>query len=209
MQITRSIRTATVLTLGVVIVAGIVLTQIVGAADSKPKLLEVGQAAPDFTLKDVVKDKEYQLSKVREKGPVVLIFSSQKCPYSLKADPYLSKLSEEYKEKGVHFLSIDSHSDTPPPEIKAYVEEKKLAFPVLKDDQNKYADAVGATRTPEIFLIGKDGKLLYHGAPSNQKEPGAADFEAYLKTALDEVLEGKAVSRPKVNAWGCTIKRVN
>jgi peroxiredoxin len=174
------------------------------AAESKVKL---GEKMPDFTLQGI-DGKEYTLSKVVEKGPAVLIFSSQKCPYSQKADPVLSKLYKVYKNKGVTFLSIDSHKATPLEEINAYAKEKELAYVVLKDPANEYADAVGAQKTPEVFIVGKDSKLLYHGGPNNQKDPEDAEFKDYVKGALDDILGGNEVATPKTKTFGCTIKRV-
>jgi peroxiredoxin len=172
-------------------------------AESKIKL---GEKMPDFTLKGI-DGKEYKLAEMLEKGPAVLIFSSQECPYSRKADPLLSKLYKSYKDKGVTFLSIDSNKDTTPEEIKQYAEKTELTYVVLKDEGNKYADAVGAQRTPEIFIVKKDGLLVYHGGPNNQKDPGDPQFKDYVKAALEEILAGKEVTTPKTSTWGCTIKR--
>ena len=47
--------------------------------------------------------KEYKLSETLKKGPAVLIFSSQECPYSRKADPILSALYTACKDQGVAF----------------------------------------------------------------------------------------------------------
>lgn len=172
-------------------------------AESK---IKPGEKMPDFSLKGI-DGKEYKLAEVLEKGPAVLIFSSQECPYSRKADPLLSKLYKSYKDKGVTFLSIDSHATTTPEEIKEYAEKTELTYVVLKDEGNKYADAVGAQRTPEIFIVNKDGLLVYHGGPNNQKDPGDAEFKDYVKAALDEVLAGKEVTTPTAGTWGCTIQR--
>ena len=168
--------------------------------------VQLGEKMPDFTLRGI-DDKEYTLSEVIKKGPAVLIFSSQECPYSRKADPVLSTLYKSYKDKGVTFLSIDSHKDTALEQIKAYAEETKLTYVVLKDAGNTYADAVGAQKTPEVFIVSKEGLLVYHGGPNNQKAPDDAEFKDYVKAALDEILAGKEVSTPKVNTFGCTIKR--
>lgn len=193
---------ASVAVLGVVLAAANLPEKAV-RAESKVK---VGAKMPDFTLTGI-DGKEYKLSESLKKGPVVLIFSSQECPYSRKADPELSKLYTAYKDKGVTFLSIDSHADTTPDQIKQYAEKVKLAYVVLKDTGNKYADAVGAKQTPEVFIVTKEGNLVYHGGPNNQKNPDHAEYKDYVKSALDEILAGKEVTTPKTSTWGCTIKR--
>jgi hypothetical protein len=85
---------------------------------------------------------------------------------------------------------------------------KKLPYPVLKDEENKFADTMGAKRTPEIYIRDKDGNLVYHGAIDNQKKTDDPEYVNYVKNALDEILAGKPVSTPKKSAYGCTINRV-
>ncbi|HOD51560.1 MAG TPA: redoxin domain-containing protein [Candidatus Hydrogenedentes bacterium] len=201
-------RTTVLLAIGCLAIAAVIVI-LAGRAGRDVQAegkIKIGEKMPDFALNGI-DGKEYKLTEVLKKGPTVLIFSSQECPYSRKADPVLSKLYTSYKDKGVTFLSIDSHKDTTPEQIKQYAETAKLTYVVLKDAGNKYADAAGAQRTPEVFIVNKDGKLVYHGGPNNQKEPGDAEFKDYVKSALDEILAGKAVSAPEASTWGCTIKR--
>ena len=79
---------------------------------------------------------------------------------------------------------------------------------ILKDDGNKIADRLGATRTPEVYLLDAKGKLAYHGRIDNsQKAEGITSND--LREALDQVIAGKAVTKTDGAAFGCTIKRVS
>ncbi|MBN2310318.1 MAG: redoxin domain-containing protein [Candidatus Hydrogenedentes bacterium] len=183
-----------------------------GAEDEagKPRL-KPGQDMPPFVLNDY-EGKEVSLAKLKGKV-VVVAFTSQECPYSRGAEPVLARLALAYKDKGVVVVSIDSHKDTRPEQIKEYAlgknpTEKKLPYPIVKDSGNRYADAVGARQTPEIYVVDAKGKLVYHGGLDNQKKPDDAEYVAYTAEALDEVLAGEPVSRPETKAYGCTIKRV-
>ncbi|HOE67264.1 MAG TPA: redoxin domain-containing protein [Candidatus Hydrogenedentes bacterium] len=168
--------------------------------------LQPGMAAPDFVLQDHA-GKTHALADYKNKI-VVLNFSSQLCPWSIAVDKDLPRLAAEYASKDVVVLSIDSHKDTRPDEIKAYAEEHKLPYPILKDAGNAYADAVGATRTPEFFVLNKEGKIVYHGPFDDRKAPDETGETAHLKTAIDETIAGTPVSRAEIPAWGCSIKRV-
>ncbi len=171
---------------------------------------EIGAQTPDFNLKDY-DGKEHSLSA--NKGKIVLIsFTSQQCPVSNGLEPAFAKLAEDYSAKGVVFFSIDSHAQTTPAQIAKYAATenktgKKLPYPILKDLDNKYADTMGAKRTPEIYIVDKDGKLAYHGAIDNQKPASDSGYKNYVGAALDELLAGKPVSEPKHSAYGCGIKR--
>ncbi len=167
--------------------------------------LAIGAAMPDFKLQDY-SGKDYTLSQFKGKV-VVLDFCSQECPFSRGVDPDLESLAQSYAGKDVVFLGIDSHKATQPDAIKKYAEEKKLTLPILKDVDNKYADAVAAARTPEFYVVDKDGKLAYHGAFDNRPGPEAKGTEHYAKDAIDALVAGRPVAKPEVKSWGCGIKR--
>lgn len=190
--------------LGMGVAVGLVVLASTGAAEVVK--VKIGDKMPEFKLTDTT-GKAHSLSSYAGKI-VVLNFCSQKCPWSLGADPDIVRLATDYKEKGVVFLGIDSHNSTPVDEIKQHVEKAKISYPILKDNENKYADAVNAQRTPELYVIDKEGKLVYHGAFDNRRAPGKQGDVSYLKDALEEALAGKPVTKAEVAAWGCTIKRV-
>ena len=185
-----------------------VLVGIAGAAIAPP--LEIGKPVPNLALRDY-EGKEHTLSAAKGKI-VVLSFTSQQCPYSKAAEPAYAATAERYAAKGVVFFSIDSHADTKPADIAKYATAenatgKKLPYPILKDVDNRYADALGAKQTPEIFVMGKDGVLAYHGAIDNMKPASDPEYKNYVAAALDDLLAGKPVSEPKHSAYGCGIKR--
>jgi peroxiredoxin len=166
----------------------------------------LGQPVPDFTLKDI-NGAEHKLSEHKGK-PVVLVFVSNGCPWSRGADPTLSRIAHDYEEQGVAVLGIDSDKNNSTDQIKNYAKEKNVAYTILKDEGNKVADLFGAKQTPEVFLIDKDGKLVYHGAVDDRKSETEEGKTSYVRAALDETLAGKPVSTPEKKQWGCGIKRV-
>jgi peroxiredoxin len=194
---------ALLLIIAVVAVGGL----IVQAVQAKPVEVQVkpGDTMPAFTMNDI-DGAEHSLEDFKGKV-VVIAFSSQHCPWSKAADPAISAIAEDYKEKGVVVLSVDSHSSTPPAEIKEYAKGADLKFAILKDEGNVYADKVGATRTPEMFVLDKDHKIVFHGAFDNRKDPAETGETNYVRNAVDSVLAGSPVETAEVAAWGCTIKR--
>lgn len=175
-------------------------------AGAKPKALSPGVEMPDFSLTDT-SGKTHTLSEYRGKI-VVIDFLSKDCPYSRGAAPYLSSVAKKYGEKGIVFLGINSNNGTTQADNAQYSESADIAYPILRDEMNEYADAVGATRTPEIYVVDKNGMLVYQGAVDDRKIPTETGETPYLTNALDELLAGKSVSSPHESAWGCSIKRV-
>ena len=174
---------------------------------AKLEALKIGAAMPDFRLTDTA-GKEHTLEQYKDKI-VVFNFCTQECPFSRGADPDINALATEYAGKGVVFLGVDSNKNLKPEDIQAYIDEAKVPYPILKDVGNTLADAVGARVTPEIYIMGKDGTLVYHGAPDNRTGPESTPTEHYLKDALDALLAGEPIEKTTVKAWGCGIKRAS
>ncbi len=168
--------------------------------------IAIGDPVPDFTMNSI-EGEEVTLSD-HEGEIVVLSFCSQGCPYSRGTDPHMNAVAKAYGEKGVVFYGIDADRGNSPEDIKGYAKEAEIPYTILKDEQNVFADKVGAARTPEIYIKDKEGNLAYHGAFDNRTVPTQKGDTNYVTDALDELLAGKAVSTPKVSAWGCGIKRV-
>jgi peroxiredoxin len=197
------------LTGGVVgLVAVAVVAFMAFSAGTVQAAVDIGEEMPDFTMTSTAGE-EYTLSDHRGKV-VALIFTSQHCPWvNQGSNKQAQELEAEFEGKDVKILHIDSHADTSLEDIAAYLDENEYSFTVLKDVNNEYADKVNAQRTPEVFVLCKDGTLRYHGAFDNRTSPPNAGEVSYIKDAINATLNGEDIENPTVRAWGCTIKRVS
>src|SRR5437660_12660216 len=84
---------------------------------------------------------------------------------------------------------------------------KGLGFTILKDPDNRVADYLGASVTPEAYLFAADWTLRYHGRIDDSRDP-AHRTTRDLSAALDAVAAGKPVAVAETKAFGCTIKRI-
>ena len=94
-------------------------------------------------------------------------------------------------------------------EMKQRATEKGYTFPYLKDAKYEVFKAYGATRTPHIFLLEKEGGDLivkYIGAIDDNYQDASAVQEDYLSNAVKALLAGKDPSPNETKAIGCTIK---
>ena len=114
-------------------------------------------------------------------------------------------MHRKYAGKGVQFLAINSSSQDSFVSVSAHAQERDVPFPVLKDFDQKVADAFGAQRTPEVFLLDADRVIRYHGRIDDQygvgfrrDKPARSD----LKEALDELLAGKPITTPVTEVVG-------
>jgi peroxiredoxin len=165
--------------------------------------------APAFTLRDP-SDRPYSLADFKDKKAIVVVFVGTECPVNNAYMPRLVELHRSYSPRDVAFLAVNANCHDTPTKIKAHAEEYRLPFPVLRDAANVVADQFHAERTPEAFVIDPSGTIVYRGRIDDQFGVGfkrPAPTRRDLAEALDEVLAGKAVSRPKTKAPGCIIAR--
>jgi peroxiredoxin len=167
----------------------------------------IGATIDDFKLPDT-DGAEHSLKGLAGKNGAVLIFISVQCPVSNAYNERMEKLAQDYKAKGVNVIGINANNTEPAAAVKSHAGEKHLTFTILKDDGNKIADRLGATRTPEAYVIDAGGKLVYHGRIDNSQNTANITSND-LRDALDQMISGKQVSKTGGAAFGCSIKRVS
>ncbi len=194
---------------------------LVGASQPQPKptapqekeTAEIGEKAPDFTLKDQL-GRTHKLSDYEGKI-VVLEWFNESCPFCLNAwgggllPSVLEKLGK-VKTKVV-YLAINSTANKSKEKIfdsgKKFLEDIKVNIPLLSDYDGKTGHVYGAKTTPHMFVIDTDGILVYQGALSNDKRfKKGKKAKVYILDAVEQVVAGEEVSPSYVKPWGCAVK---
>jgi peroxiredoxin len=165
-----------------------------------------GEKFEGFTLTDY-EDNKHSLSDYTESKAIVIMFIATKCPISNAYNSRMERIFNDYKDKEVAFLGINSNKAEDVSEIRDHAKENGLTFTILKDEKNIIADKFEASYTPEIYVLNNDFELLYHGRIDNSRKESEVNSND-LRNALNEILSGKSVSNPETKAFGCTIKRI-
>jgi peroxiredoxin len=165
----------------------------------------IGSTIADFTLPDT-NGAAHSLASLMGKNGAVLIFIGTQCPVSNGYNERMEKLAQDYKARGINVIGINANSTEPAAEVKEHAAKNHLTFPILKDDGNKIADALGATRTPEAYFLDAKNTLRYHGRIDNSRDITQVNTSE-LRDALEATLAGKPVPKTTANAFGCSIKR--
>ena len=176
---------------------------------------EIGQPAPDFTLKDL-DGKVHRLSDLKGKV-VVLEWFNPGCPYVVAAHTRGSLVDAAARaaKGGVVWLAVNSAA---PGKQGAGAGVNRdaartwsMAHPILLDESGTVGKAYGATNTPHMFVIASDGKLAYAGAIDNSPDaergaPQGGVLVEYVTEALADLAAGRPVRTPRTKAYGCGVK---
>ena len=194
-----------VLSLTIALVAIAIAANARAFSTDVPAAPAIGATIVDFTLPDA-DGKDHSLNSLKGKNGTVLIFIAVQCPVSNAYNERMEKLAKDYKARGINVVGINANSSEDAAAVKKHAAEHNLSFPILKDNGNKVADSLGATRTPEAYFLDANGKLLYHGRIDNSRDESQVN-SSELREALDATLAGKPVEKTTANAFGCSIKR--
>lgn len=167
---------------------------------------ELNKPAPDFTLTDE-NGKEHKLSDLKGKV-VVLEWMSYDCPFSKPKHEkkIVHKIVKEWEGKPVQWLGVDSTSFHDAEHAKQFAEKVELPYPILMDTDGKVGHMYGAMTTPHVFVIDKEGKLVYMGAFDDDKMNTSDHPKQYVVEAVNAVLNGSTVEEPQVKPYGCSVK---
>jgi len=167
----------------------------------------VGDEVAHFTFKDI----RYLPRTMKEMGEAdyyVLAFVSSTCPVAQRYLPYLDELYQEYKDDNVLFIGVNVEGHEGIMDASRMAIEYDLSFPVVKDYDGSAVKAIGATRTPEIAIVDKDGVLQYRGRVDDQYrlsgvKPEPSNEE--LKAVLNALTAGQEVPVKETPVDGCEI----
>ncbi len=167
------------------------------------------RAIANFTLKDLT-GKNWSLDDCKSKAIVVAFIGTQ-CPVNNAYMPRLVELEKTYRDKGVPFVAINANEHDTQASITAHAKKFALSFPVLRDEKQLVANRFGAERHPIVYVLDDKHTIRYQGRIDDQYGIGydrAKPTRRDLAIALDELLDGKAVTTAITKVEGCFITRV-
>ena len=180
-----------------------------------PGSAAVGKPAPEFSLKDL-DGREVSLASFRGKV-VVLEWFNPGCPF-VKASHTKGSLkgtAKKHAANGVVWLAVNSSAQGKQGfEPSANTDAAKtfgIDHPILRDETGVVGRAYGATNTPNMFVIDKNGVLVYAGAIDNSPDgegeaPTSGSLVNYVDAALEDLAAGRAIKTPVTKPYGCSVK---
>ena len=174
-------------------------------------MLELGTAAPDFSLPDTT-GKLVSLADYKQAPATLVGFMCNHCPYVKHIANQFAEFAREYQAKGVAVIGINAndistHPDDSPDKMAEEARTRGYTFPYLYDETQEVAKSYRAACTPDFFLFDQDHKLAYRGQfdgsrPGNNVPVTGKD----LRAAADALLQNRLPSSEQKPSMGCSIK---
>ncbi|MES2761030.1 MAG: redoxin domain-containing protein [Bacteroidota bacterium] len=139
----------------------------------------------------------------------VYVFLSEVCPICQSYTLPLKKLYESYKDKGIRFVGLFPNEGVSKKDVNSFRKTYDIPFDMELDEGGVLAKKFRATLTPEVFVEGKPGVILYTGRIDDsfyavgKRRNSVSTHE--LEDALAEITSKQKIKQPRTQAVGCII----
>ena len=190
------------------------------ASAYQPTPIEQNTKAPDFELLGV-DGKKHALKDFTGGRALVVIFTTNHCPDAIASFDRMIKLVDDFGDKGVKFVAINSNSpeglhmeelgwtayDDSYETMKLVSRDLGFNLPYLYDgDTQEVAKAYGAVATPHVFVFDDELKLKYNGRMDDARRRLGPAEKNEARDAIAAVLAGKEPAITKTRPHGCGTK---
>jgi len=165
--------------------------------------------APSFRLPGV-DGAEHTLESYGDAVALVLVQSCNHCPYVQAWEGRMKAIQADYADRGVVLVAINSNDAERYPEdsfeeMGRRAKREGFNFDYLWDEDQSLGRALGAERTPEVFVFDNERRLAYHGAIDDSRDEKAVTHQ-YLRDALDSILDERMPLIAETPPSGCSVK---
>ena len=172
-----------------------------------------GDKARGFRLKNV-DGQVVSLDDYPSAKGFVVIFTCNTCPYAVAYEDRIIDLDMKYRPLGMPVIAVNPNDPSISPgdsfdKMVQRADEKDFTFPYLFDETQEVFKAYGATHTPHVYLLKKEGSELivkYVGTIDDNYKDASSVQKTYLADAIDAVLSGANPDPSLTKAIGCSVK---
>ncbi len=174
-------------------------------------VLSPGDHVANIELKDS-NGKAQSLYQFADQKAVVVMIQGNGCPIVRLAVPELRAVRDQFKNRGVEFVLLNTNLQDTPESVRAEDKDYEFGLPVWMDNKQAVGEAWHVVRTAEVFVIDpKTWTLKFHGSIDDRLsyEKQHPPKHLYLTDALNSMLAGTKVAVTSVNSPGCLINFPN
>ncbi len=149
------------LILGVVVLAGIILSLVYYDLEMRSEDLGGTIAGIESQQLKVLGGGKTSLNKLLKEGPLLIDFWATWCGPCLKEMVHLQRFHEKYSGYGLTILTINQDSPKSLSKVRSTVKSKKFSFMVALDPNRKIAKRLNAKLMPTTILVDMDGVIRW------------------------------------------------
>ena len=140
----------------------------------------------------------------------VIVFIASDCPISNGYAPEIQRICSDFSARGARCTLVYEDAGVTDAAVAAHRAEYRYRdIATVIDHSRSIARRAGVTVTPEAVVVDTRGTIRYRGRIDNfyaaLGKPRQRATSRDLRDALDAVLAGKMVERPRTAALGCYI----
>ena len=139
----------------------------------------------------------------------VLIMLAPDCPLCKNYTLDIKELVDEYKDE-IHFYGVIPGSHYTKHEVDSFLLHYEIDLDIVYDPDFNLTHQLGATITPEVFLIDEYNQVLYEGKFDNWLGELGRRRQVitayYLKDAIESYHKAAPILIPKTIPIGCFIE---
>lgn len=152
----------------------------------------------------------HTLDEYADKDFIVMYIHGSGCPIARLSVPTFLGIRDDYADKNISFLMLNSFIQDDIPRIRKEAADFKIDFPILKDADQSVARSLGVERTAEVFIVDpRTRKVVFRGPIDDSLgyETQRINTEHnYLRDALDAVMAGESINMNDIpDSKGCLV----
>jgi thiol-disulfide isomerase/thioredoxin len=143
-------------------------------APAAPQAAKPGDPAAALQIEHWAKGEAVDIAAGKGKTIYVLDFWATWCGPCMASIPEMTALQNKFRDKGVVLIGVNSSEDKET--VDQFVKEQgdAVSYTIALDKEEKtsagYMEAYGVNSIPHTFVIDKEGKMVWHGHPSEGLE---------------------------------------
>jgi hypothetical protein len=171
----------------------------------------LGQQLSNFNLTNVLSGQQVSFASYPSCDGMVIIFTSNTCPYDEYYRDRITKLAATYSDK-IPVLLVNAGTDPSESNEMMLRKSKELnsTIPYLADKDQKLMTALDAHKSPEAFLLKNSGgsfTVIYRGAIDDNPQVEADVRAHYLQDAITALLSKQKPGAVEMRPVGCNLKK--
>ncbi len=185
----------------------------IGVLAQPAKGYSLGDAVADFQLKNV-DGRLISLGNYRDRKGLIVVFTSNHCPFSKAYEERLMALDRKFAGQGYPVLAVmandpEAYREDSFENMKTRAQSADYPYPYAMDEAQSMARAFGATRLPEVYILKQNAGqfiLEYKGAVDDNPQDAGSVQRRYVDEAVSNLLTDRPVQSPITKPIGCGIK---